>query len=297
MNLLNPGLRYLSIYDEVNDDFIRLKGNDVSPSSTLESEILTRGISSRGGVIQLNKKWELDLQFADKTVYEKMVGWPKTSTYRLFAYKMKGFIIWREPVNIRVDQVTQFDPESEEYPYSVKMTFIGPNPEIKEAVNAVAPWNGIEADPAWSYSGVDSLSFENGVQTVNTIGSGTCNIRYELWLGGRNEGEGTPELYRRAAFGLTLTQMPNPANHTGNFSRFSNLYDVDNERIGAFGSATIADTGLITFPVKGAAFQPCVYRVELNLLGITSATSFSFSNPMMIQKLDIVTADDPFTNF
>ena len=296
MNLLNPGLRYLSIYDEVNDDFIRLKGNDVSPSSTLESEILTRGISSRGGVIQLNKKWELDLQFADKEVYEKMVGWPKTSTYRLFAYKMKGFIIWREPVNIRVDQVTQFDPESEEYPYSVKMTFIGPNPEIKEAVNAVAPWNGIEADPAWSYSGVDTLSFENGIQTVTTLGTGDAYVRYELWLGGRNQGEGNVELYRSAAFALMIDSMPDSENYA-NFRRWSNLYDVDGELLGAFNAGDITGTGFLSYIIKNTGFQPAVYRVEIVVSNLSAPVTFSFSQPRMFQSLDLLTEDDSFINY
>ena len=298
MNLLNPGVHYLCIYEKENDRFIRIKGNDISPSSTLESETLTRGVSSKGGVVQLNKKWELNLQYADTEVFQEVSTWPKTSEYYLFAYKLNGFIMWQEPVTVHFDETALIDPESEDYPYTLRLSFIGPNPQIKESVNAVAPWRGIDQDPNWSYTGVDSLSFADGIQTVNTVASGECNITFELDLGARKENEGNVDLYRRASFGLYIETMPDSGSYTGSFTRLSNLYRIsDDERLGAFSASAIEGVGFVGFGSKNTGFEPILFRVELNLSSITSATSFSFSRPMMYQRLQSLTEDDIFLDY
>lgn len=168
MNLLNPGVQQLSI--QGNDEVVVIDGNNLSPNSTLEAEQLTRGTNARGGVNHLNKKWEMNLQHADSVGNSSLKDLPKQRAYQATVLGLNGFTFWQEDQAFQVDESALFDPESEDYPYVVRMSHISENPDIRQVLNALAP---IASSDDEFYDGFDIVgsptgSVSNGSQSLTS---------------------------------------------------------------------------------------------------------------------------------
>lgn len=172
MNLLNPGVQYVIITDPENEESVTISGHDISPSSTLEKEVLTRGVSSAGSVTQINTRWELDLQFADASAFSSLLSLPKQSTYQFTIVKFNGFVFWRENREFLIDEAFINDPESEDYPYTLRMNGVFNDPDIIESLNAVAPIADNDGDDLIDGFILDGTNtgedFTGGVQEITT---------------------------------------------------------------------------------------------------------------------------------
>lgn len=251
MNLLNPGVQYLAISDPTNDQVVFINGSDISPSSTLEKEVLTRGISSAGNATQLNVKWDLSLQFADETSFNTLKALPNTSTYRVTIVKFDGFVFWNEDRSFMLDEAFVSDPESEDYPYTIRMTDIRSNPDIQQKLNAVAPFEDKDNDgevDGFTFSTSSTTSFTAGVQSVTT--DDDVNVYKRLYL---------------PLAGKKFTYSFFPVN--GTLERFIRYLDVNETEI----SIDAINMTPGTLHVKEITIPANTYYVDI---GVTAGFSF-----------------------
>lgn len=285
-NLLNPGVYVLGFRSSstVNNAFgekIAINGSDISPSSSLTKEVLTRGMSSAGNVTQLNYKWELNLQFADSYAYGKLAGLPKTQTTALEIWKTNGFVTWREEVDVFVDEAHINDPESEDYPYTARMIFIGPDPFIKESINYLAPWEGLQARQ-WSLTGdFATATFDGTIQAIETLSAGTVLGKTDVWTPFR-DGDNDLTVAPKIAVYANINVLP--ANGDLYFEyRGKAATGADS---GPGTSTLITSTGNQLLGTITIASGWAGVTVGFKIDNIVAATRFELSNPYIVRDRD-----------
>lgn len=280
MNLLNPGVYALSVYNETDNVLAPISGSDISPSSTLEKTVLTRGMSSLGNVTQLNYKWELNLQLASDEAYTVLKDLNNNSDTALEIVKLRGFVTWRNLTAVHVSEAVITDPESEDYPYSLTMTFIGPDPYIRENRNYLAPWKGVEERP-WTITGdYSSASFDGTTQTITTNASGSITISTIVYAPFRSSSIdlGFEGVYR---LGVNIDTLPTNANlsfeETGT-NIAGNQTTTSTQNITTTGAKDL----LIGVPYTNGAF----FTISFVISNLTEVTTFEFSNPYIFLGLN-----------
>lgn len=289
MNLLNPGVFIIGFCNTQSGDVSFMSGSDIGPSSTLEKQVLTRGVSSRGDVTQLNHKWELNLQFANKDVYDELVAIPKNGGTQFEIWKLNGFFTWRETTDMQIDEQVLSDPESEDYPYTLRMTFTGPDPEIKESLNYLAPWKGTDS-PYWNVTGsFDSISFNGTRVTVNTNASGSIDVVFDIFTPfTKGSVAAAPDL--SLVFKARIGALPTGATLTSLYK----TYDANND----FGVSVEGDpitTGGLQEIVTVVPSTNVRYEIGFRISNLTEATLFRFEEPTLYQGRSELTTD--FTNY
>lgn len=292
-NLLNPGVFALGFYNPTDEVKVPISGQDIAPSSTLEKTVLTRGVSSGGGVTQLNYKWELVLQFADSVAFDDLQSISSNSDTRLEIWKTNGFVTWRNPTEVFVDESVITDPESEDYPYTARMTFIGPDPFIKESLNYLAPWEGVEERP-WTVTGdYSSLSFDGTTQTVNTDASGTIEISTDIYLPFESSNADVLNGQFMQAF-IDIDTLPTNAD----VRAVRTSYGFSGT-IGSPLSTDVTSTGTLNLTGINSGLLVQYVEVKLIIENLTEATTFEFSNPYAVRDRNdgLTNVLNEFTNY
>jgi hypothetical protein len=170
MNILNPGVQYIAIYDPTNEESVVIDGNQVGPGSELTKETLSRGVNARGGVNHLNERWDLNLEFADGTAYNALNALPKQRSYQMTIVLLNGFVFWTADQRFALDERAFLDPESEDYPFTLRMVDIRPSQDVYQVLNAAAPWYDLDGDgiaDKYSISGTTTAeSFTSSAQSL-----------------------------------------------------------------------------------------------------------------------------------
>lgn len=279
MNLLNPGIYVLGFYNPGGSAKAFMSGNDISPSSTLEKTVLTRGVSSGGGVVQLNYKWELNLQFARQEAFEDLLAFPSNQGTGLEIWKTNGFVTWRNLTDVHVDEAVITDPESEDYPYTARMTFTGPDPYIRENLNYLAPWNGFEERP-WTIEGAyDSLSFTSGVQTINTLATGEVDVYTDIYTPFRDTTDSVVPFTNYSFWG-DFSKL-----HIGADIRMYRVaYDESDQATTTVFGSIITSTGYQELIAVTPSSSTLKYRVGFLIENITSASDVRFRTPNIVTE-------------
>lgn len=123
MNLLNPGVERIEFTSGILS--YTISGHDISPQSTLTRRVQTR-TGARGGYLPFLIEHTLEIKTSDRSVYDAF----SSGKYTLVIVKSNGNIEWNEPETLIKEEDVLFDPESEEYPLTLKLKHISSNPDI-----------------------------------------------------------------------------------------------------------------------------------------------------------------------
>lgn len=268
MNLLNPGVQFIIITDPTNEESVLLDGNYLSPNSTLEKEQLTRGTNARGGVNHLNEKWELNIEFADSDVYSALKALPKQRSYQFTIVKLNGFVFFVEDQTFLLNESAIVDPESEDYPYSLQITDIQPNPDIRQVLNAMAPFQDLDSNglaDGFTLTGTTTAqSFTSGVQSLTSAVDITFFRRLIIPVNGLT-----------LEYSVDLESL----HANGNVQRFISFKNISGTEI-SNDNSTFSTTGIktrtITLPTNTFYVD-----VGVRVTGVSASGTLEFSKPSL----------------
>lgn len=255
MNLLNPGVDRVIIYN--GSETLTLEGNDISPESTLNRRIQTR-TGSRGGYLPFLVEHTLELKIADTGLYEAIQG----QRFNLVIEKFNGYYVWGVNERLIKEESIQFDPESVEYPLTIKAKNISESPEIGQDGNLLGEFADLDGDnvaDGWGTTGGTTVSFSNGEQTAEVNIKKTLDFAYP------------GELYRYSVNVVSLHA------NADNVIRWK---FKDSGSTVATSDDTITTTGIKTGSVTAPAGSDSV-EFEVRANNITVGGSFTIATPKL----------------
>lgn len=182
-----PGIRAIGIYEENTPQSFQLNGEDVDVDSP-DITTITRQ-SGRGTLKKVAESFEYEIMHDNESLHSSLDSAAHdTLQWKMVIVGFNSILFVLDKCTFVPEEVPQFDPESEDYPYRIRYQVRG-GTQIGRGINALYAYqksqgnstfadsdsNG-EAD-GFTNSGIETTSFSGGVQTLtDTSGGGSFYI-------------------------------------------------------------------------------------------------------------------------
>jgi hypothetical protein len=174
------GVQAFTIYDTLDGSAFQISGKDIDPASTVTKTKVTRD-SASGGIQKVVTESELELRFADGTVFGNLQN--EDSQVRKWNAVAAGLngrnLQWYEDETFVIEETSLFDPASTEYPYTLRMRNVSSSPSIHMNQNLLAylGWEDSNSDglaDGYNIVNFDSSTFSADTQTIEETGVDTA---------------------------------------------------------------------------------------------------------------------------